>query len=276
MKNYPQKFEPLFYYKKEGLMRTEPFMIPYKKHGFDENDTEILTKLACDESIEQLPYNKKNEGKIFAPLHAVMVLGILKAKEPFYELLKKYDTIDEEDDYFSSALMYYFRRVGIDFYDDIIDYFLDRDNNIYRRMGMLEVLEHIFEDDSKNKKFNTAFEKALVVYLSRDNELDDGLNAIAIFALVDLSGAKHIELIRMAFKTKPVDPWYDGDLEEIELRLGLIKKRKTPKPRNILGIPLDGYEDDDIFQLYTDQKKVGRNDPCPCGSGKKYKKCCIE
>ena len=23
------------------------------------------------------------------------------------------------------------------------------------------------------------------------------------------------------------------------------------------------------------QKKVGRNDPCPCGSGKKYKKCCL-
>jgi preprotein translocase subunit SecA len=21
-------------------------------------------------------------------------------------------------------------------------------------------------------------------------------------------------------------------------------------------------------------KKVGRNDPCPCGSGKKYKHCC--
>jgi preprotein translocase subunit SecA len=25
--------------------------------------------------------------------------------------------------------------------------------------------------------------------------------------------------------------------------------------------------------IRTDQK-VGRNDPCPCGSGKKYKKCC--
>jgi uncharacterized protein YecA (UPF0149 family) len=22
-----------------------------------------------------------------------------------------------------------------------------------------------------------------------------------------------------------------------------------------------------------DEPKVGRNDPCPCGSGKKYKKC---
>jgi len=23
------------------------------------------------------------------------------------------------------------------------------------------------------------------------------------------------------------------------------------------------------------EKKVGRNDPCPCGSGKKYKSCCM-
>ena len=26
---------------------------------------------------------------------------------------------------------------------------------------------------------------------------------------------------------------------------------------------------------YHPGPKVGRNDPCPCGSGKKYKKCCI-
>jgi SEC-C motif-containing protein len=26
--------------------------------------------------------------------------------------------------------------------------------------------------------------------------------------------------------------------------------------------------------LRHEQPKVGRNDPCPCGSGKKYKKCC--
>jgi preprotein translocase subunit SecA len=25
----------------------------------------------------------------------------------------------------------------------------------------------------------------------------------------------------------------------------------------------------------TASSKVGRNDPCPCGSGKKYKKCCL-
>ena len=26
--------------------------------------------------------------------------------------------------------------------------------------------------------------------------------------------------------------------------------------------------------VIRDEPKVGRNDPCPCGSGKKYKKCC--
>lgn len=23
------------------------------------------------------------------------------------------------------------------------------------------------------------------------------------------------------------------------------------------------------------EQKIGRNDPCPCGSGKKYKQCCL-
>lgn len=26
--------------------------------------------------------------------------------------------------------------------------------------------------------------------------------------------------------------------------------------------------------IHNDNRKVGRNDPCPCGSGKKYKQCC--
>lgn len=37
----------------------------------------------------------------------------------------------------------------------------------------------------------------------------------------------------------------------------------------------DVYDADDQDQPYAlETPKVGRNDPCPCGSGKKYKKCC--
>jgi uncharacterized protein YecA (UPF0149 family) len=38
-----------------------------------------------------------------------------------------------------------------------------------------------------------------------------------------------------------------------------------------------GDLDDDEFYPETyvrTEPKIGRNDPCPCGSGKKYKKCC--
>lgn len=63
--------------------------------------------------------------------------------------------------------------------------------------------------------------------------------------------------------------------------------------KNMVGAQADwlyGLEEwNDIFdeekrkELYKEQKrsttivkgeKIGRNDPCPCGSGKKYKKCC--
>jgi SWIM/SEC-C metal-binding protein len=48
-------------------------------------------------------------------------------------------------------------------------------------------------------------------------------------------------------------------------------------------IELQGDEPEDITDLeillnwpkpIETQNKVGRNEPCPCGSGKKYKKCC--
>lgn len=34
------------------------------------------------------------------------------------------------------------------------------------------------------------------------------------------------------------------------------------------------YRDQKKSNTVVNEKKIGRNDPCPCGSGKKYKKCC--
>jgi len=42
--------------------------------------------------------------------------------------------------------------------------------------------------------------------------------------------------------------------------------REAPTPARTGG-------DDVIKTVKRDEPKVGRNDPCPCGSGKKYKKC---
>ena len=66
----------------------------------------------------------------------------------------------------------------------------------------------------------------------------------------------------------------------------LYKKMVEYKAEELYSLP----QWDDIFlpeqkkELYMEQKKartivrdgdkIGRNEPCPCGSGKKYKKCC--
>ena len=42
----------------------------------------------------------------------------------------------------------------------------------------------------------------------------------------------------------------------------------TPERRKEL------YKEQKLSGTVIKEKKVGRNDPCPCGSGKEYKYCC--
>jgi len=55
------------------------------------------------------------------------------------------------------------------------------------------------------------------------------------------------------------------ELEEAFLR----RKRRELEQARMAG----GGEAQPVQQVVRGQEKVGRNDPCPCGSGKKYKKC---
>ncbi|MEN8150444.1 MAG: preprotein translocase subunit SecA [Planctomycetota bacterium] len=50
---------------------------------------------------------------------------------------------------------------------------------------------------------------------------------------------------------------YDATRQQMEAGVEGSHSREAPKP------------------IKRDQPKVGRNDPCPCGSGKKYKQCCL-
>ena len=48
-----------------------------------------------------------------------------------------------------------------------------------------------------------------------------------------------------------------------------IKREQVAKPIAPATQPSEGRK-----APVKSKKKVGRNDPCPCGSGKKYKRCC--
>ena len=93
-----------------------------------------------------------------------------------------------------------------------------------------------------------------------------------------------------------LDQWrdmaYDRNLskEHTEVSLGFDKEKLY---KNMVDARADWlyelpqwekiFDENTRKRLYKEQKnsgtirkekKIGRNDPCPCGSGKKYKKCC--
>jgi len=71
---------------------------------------------------------------------------------------------------------------------------------------------------------------------------------------------------------------------EIEFKR-LYKKMVEYKAKDLYALPEwdEIFSQDEQKEFYMEQKKahtiirkdkIGRNDPCTCGSGKKYKKCC--
>ena len=68
--------------------------------------------------------------------------------------------------------------------------------------------------------------------------------------------------------------------EETTRRLYLfrIQKNETLKREKVAKVTAAGAATDKTVKKEPMKKKVkvGRNDPCPCGSGKKYKNCCLD
>lgn len=64
----------------------------------------------------------------------------------------------------------------------------------------------------------------------------------------------------------------DGNMDANELRRGILSM-ELPNEELRMSLLKEIHDAESKIPKET-KKKVGRNDPCPCGSGKKYKKCC--
>ena len=127
-------------------------------------------------------------------------------------------------------------------------------------------------------------------------EPEDHINASALMGLV-LSSLMDVGVPVAALPQ--IKQWYDDKImdesvvtcEEFLESIGQPVARKAALPgctvAEISGwawfkdYPDDSFFDDDFdlpdlpdLPYLRPEPKVGRNDPCPCGSGKKFKKCC--
>ena len=113
---------------------------------------------------------------------------------------------------------------------------------------------------------------------------------MAIGNAIDCHLLELLPIIKTLFDKRFVSLEINGDYNETETYFNT--KPKYSHKKNVYTIfelyedvlnTWSGYKEDDndftpsreIPKAVTSEK-IGRNDDCPCGSGKKYKKCCMK
>ena len=83
------------------------------------------------------------------------------------------------------------------------------------------------------------------------------------------------QFVQYLFRLQPVVREAEGEVTDASARRApaALPSRKARNVNYSYGAAASGGQDAKVETFHRNQPKVGRNDPCPCGSGKKYKKC---
>ena len=181
-------------------------------------------------------------------------------------------------------------------------------------MIVSEAISQMYFHEVKSKTETLGFfKKILTGFLEanlNDNLIDSNLIGLLISDCIDIELRELLPLIKQLYEKGYVNEMIVINYEEVEA--GFDNPRKLKKKKELLNVfqiyqhyeevfikesdtevdDFDDFDDSDDFDMVEEVQpqerfiestskpitvnKVGRNDPCPCGSGKKYKKCCME
>ena len=242
-----------------------------------------LLEMVQDESFydydhDDYPGGEGGDARGWTRLHGLRVLGRMGDAahigiEPLLGLL------DSEDDYLREDVPFYFAAMGAAAVEPLARTLTDGGAPSYRRSGAGESLAEIGER-------HPVLRAAVIPYLEQTlvtEQEDTALTGFLIISLCDLAAKESMPAIEAAFRENRVDETLVS-LAEVQEHFGLPITAERPRWHYGPGEPRradalaetnpDQDERDPAHTPYVAQDKVGRNEPCPCGSGKKYKKCC--
>lgn len=244
--------------------------------GLGADDTWQLIRLAMDKELYEYDFDEDDEAlEFFGVIHAWKALSELKApeaKELFQELLEEFSAAVDDDwmlTMFSKLIAPY--RAGMA--AEAMEKALDENRNEWDRVEYVSLLKEMLEHDEitvdEINKFLSGF------FAVCEHPI---VNAAAINLCMDFQLTEHYDAIARCYANDWVEVDYNGDLEDVEIALGMRTKRETERRMSPFMRALLEKADKPMRQAPSQtikrEPKIGRNDPCPCGSGKKYKKCC--
>ncbi len=192
----------------------------------------------------------------------------------FEKLKERYDA--KEHLIGSDAMRYHERMIMLSVLDQQWkDHLLNMDH-LREGIGLRGYGQHDPLVEYKRESFEmfeqmmTRFEEDTTryLYLMQIIGADQQQSAVAQHATVDLGGdgQRPQSFLDETGRRRHRNQTSMDDLEEEFLR----KKKRELQAARMAGAGDAG----EVQQVVRASAKVGRNDPCPCGSGKKYKKCC--
>jgi hypothetical protein len=239
-----------------------------------------------------LSWADSDSDEVWAPVHAWRALGQLGAETVIADFVATFKAIDDEESgWRQDEYPMVMALIGPAAIPALQAYMAYEKNALWSSSAAGKALVKIAEAHPQSRADCVA---ALRDQLSRHEKQDSSFNAFLVSNLTDLRAVEAASVMEAAFTAGSVELSVQGDWEEVQIELGLLRERLTPKPE--YGwvpeemIPLaQALRESPLAQMLANArvqpeppprvqpqssgKKVGRNEPCPCGSGLKYKKC---
>jgi len=212
-----------------------------------------LQALVRDASIDELDSERP---EVWGPLHAWRALGQIGCEQAVEALVAEFDRL-RENDYGLAELPVVVGMIGPAAIPALEVYWRQPGKDEFAYVMAVDALCEIA------KRHPASRDRVIGIYRDymQAPELTMGsLNGLLMAALLDLDAAEAIDGIRHLFSLDCVDPGCAGDLEEIEMELGLRDKRSTPKPTpaQLFGMaePVDpetfDIDDEDLADEFLD------------------------
>ncbi|MDP9348988.1 MAG: DUF1186 domain-containing protein [Gemmatimonadota bacterium] len=193
---------------------------------------------------QQLHRADSERPEVWAPMHAWRALGQLRADaaiEPLISLLRD----SAEDDWARDELPLVFGMIGRAAIPALSQYLADPAHELWTRISAVDALQNIAESDP-------SAHDEVVAILMRELEKwwrhDETLNGFLISSLVDLRVVEAVPLMEQAFAADRVDTLMRGDWEDVQVDLGLLTERQTPRPQLQLR-PFRRFDEEPVKQV---------------------------
>lgn len=237
-----------------------------------------LAEIALDPTYSHYADHDEDDARAWTRVHAVRTLERMgDAAQSVMESLTP--LLNAEDDWLREEMPLFYGIVGEPAVPLLTQLVENKTADPDLRVGAADALVEIAEVQPETRADTIALLERRV---SDDNE-NESLLAEFIVCLLNIGAKDSYEVIRAAYERDGVDEFIVG-LDEVEehfdLPITLRPQAGDTDADNERLTPQDATVSEQTEAArspqtpYVAENKTGRNEPCPCGSGLKYKKCC--